>query len=45
MRIPMNTISPLTLFWYAIYVLALFSVFIAGILVCAQDASRPPQAS
>ena len=43
MHIPMNTISPLTLFWRIIYVLALFSVFIAGILACDQDSSRPPQ--
>jgi hypothetical protein len=43
MRMPMNTISPLTLFWCVIYVLALFSVFIGGILAGNQDSSRPPQ--
>jgi hypothetical protein len=43
MRMPMNTISPLTLFWRVIYVLALFSVFIAGIQARNQDSSRPPQ--
>ncbi len=43
MRMSTNTISPLTLFWRVIYVLALFSVFIAGILARNQDSSRPPQ--
>jgi hypothetical protein len=43
MRIPMNTISPLTLFWRVIYVLALFSVFIAGILARNQDSKKGPR--
>jgi hypothetical protein len=42
MRMPMNTISPLTLFWRVIYVLALFSVFIAGILARNQDSKKAP---
>jgi hypothetical protein len=42
MRIPMNTISPLTLFWCIIYVLALFSVFIAGILAGSRDSKKAP---
>jgi hypothetical protein len=42
MRMPMNTISPLTLFWRVIYVLALFSVFIGGILARNQDSKKAP---
>ena len=42
MRMPMNTISPLTLFWCIIYVLAFFSVSIAGILACSRDAKKSP---
>jgi len=42
MRMLMNTISPLTLFWRVIYVLALFSVFIAGILARNQESKKAP---
>ena len=40
MRILMNTISPLALFWCVIYALAVSLIFIAEILVCAQDSKR-----
>ena len=43
MRMLMNTISPLTLFWRVIYVLALFSVFIGGILARNQDSKKGPR--
>ena len=42
MRILINLISPLTLFWRVIYVLALFSVFIAGILAGSRDSKKAP---
>jgi hypothetical protein len=42
MRILMNLISPLTLFWCVIYTLAVSLIFIAEILVCARDSKRAP---
>jgi len=42
MRIPMNNISPLMLFWCMVYVLALLSIYTAGILVLIQGAKRSP---
>lgn len=42
MRILMNTISPLALFWCVIYALAVALIFVAEILVCAQDSKRSP---
>ncbi len=41
MRLPMNTVSPLMLCWCAVYVLALFSVFVAGILARSRPARSP----
>lgn len=31
MRLSSDTISPMTLFWYLVYALALFLIFVAGI--------------
>jgi hypothetical protein len=42
MRMPMNTISLLTLFWCIIYVLAFFSVSIAGILAAGRNSKKAP---
>ena len=42
MRIPTNTFSPLMLFWWGVYLLALFSVLIAGVLVGRQDPAPSP---
>jgi hypothetical protein len=43
MRISSNTISPMTLFWYLVYALALFLIFVAGIWRVARIQAGPPQ--
>jgi len=47
MRTPINTISPLILYWSMLYVLALLSLYtyIAGILARSRDAARSPAKS
>ena len=44
MRTPINTISPLILYWSIIYVLALLSIYtyVAGILVGNRNSVRTP---
>ncbi len=44
MRTPMNTISPLILYWSIIYVLALLSIYtyVAGILGGNRNSTRTP---
>jgi hypothetical protein len=44
MRTPINTISPLILYWSILYVLALLSLYtyIAGFLARSRDAVRSP---
>jgi hypothetical protein len=42
MRILKNLINPLTLFWCAVYALALSSFFIAGILTGTRDSKKAP---
>jgi uncharacterized membrane protein (UPF0127 family) len=43
MRILTNLISPMTLFWYTVYALALFLIFIAGIWRVTRIQAGPPQ--
>jgi hypothetical protein len=47
MRTPINTISPLILYWSMAYVLALLSLYtcIAGFLARSRDAGRTPAKS
>jgi len=40
MRTPINMISPLILFWSMIYVLALLSIYTAGMLACLPGVKR-----
>ncbi|HTY88892.1 MAG TPA: hypothetical protein VMB80_15610 [Candidatus Acidoferrum sp.] len=40
MRIPINIISPLILFWSMIYVLALLSIYTAGLVARCSGAQR-----
>lgn len=42
MRIPDNPINPTSLFWYLVYTLALFLIFITGILAGNQDLKKAP---
>ncbi len=44
MRIPPEIpINSMALFWYLVYSLALFLIFVTGILAGSRDPKRPPQ--
>jgi hypothetical protein len=45
MRAAICTFSPLLLFWCAIYVLALLSIYTIGILACTLAAKQSPAQS
>jgi hypothetical protein len=43
MRIPPESpINPLSLFWYLVYAMALFLIFVTGILACSRDPKKAP---
>jgi len=42
MRIPENPINPMSLFWYLVYAMALFLIFVTGILAARQDSKKAP---
>jgi hypothetical protein len=43
MRIPPeNPINPMALFWYLVYTLALFLIFVTGILAGSRDSEKAP---
>jgi len=45
MRVPIQSLSPLAIFWCAIYVLALFSIYAAGVLASNSEAKQSPAKS
>ena len=43
MRIPPeNPINPMSLFWYLVYALALFLIFVTGMLAGSRDSKKAP---
>jgi len=42
MRIPETPINPMSLFWYLVYALALFLIFVTGILAGNRDSKKAP---
>jgi hypothetical protein len=42
MRIPENPINTMALFWYLVYAVALFLIFVTGILACDRDSKKAP---
>jgi hypothetical protein len=46
MRIPPESlINPMSLFWYVVYALALFLIFVTGILAGSRDPKKAPAKS
>jgi hypothetical protein len=43
MRIPDNPINPMAPFWYLVYALALFLIFVAGILEWVAGIQKSPR--
>jgi hypothetical protein len=43
MRIPPESpINPMSLFWYLVYALALFLIFVTGMLAGSRDSKKAP---